>query len=410
MGRGIGLETMQVVRFSTLEPLAPLAAQWDRLAQGVPFRTWDWISTWWRHYGPSVDSRQEDQLCVLGVIDGQGELIGIAPWYLARSRAKGRVLRFLGAGEVCSDYLTILCRTPHQEAVIQPLADWLIQAAHSRQQGAPLQDNRWDLIELEGVDAEDTAIRDLLRALEARRATVAPRPGLNCWRIPLPASWDAYLAMLSKDHRKRVRRIEARYFQPGRAVLRTVSSPEDLQRAETILVDLHQRRHQALGHPGCYAWPRFAAFHQEVLPKMLRAGRLALHWVELDDVPAAVEYHLQGDDGLVYAYQSGIEPRLYDHRPGALAHMATIQRAISLGFRGFDFLRGDEPYKARWRAVARPSLEIRIVAPRTAARVRYSVWSTGRDLARWVKRRLTAAEKSFKDPESQSSAELARPC
>ena len=44
---------MQVLRCSTLDQLTSLAPYWDCLARGVPFRSWAWMSNWWRHYGGS---------------------------------------------------------------------------------------------------------------------------------------------------------------------------------------------------------------------------------------------------------------------------------------------------------------------------------------------------------------------
>jgi len=41
---------MRVTRFDNLDDLSRLAADWDRLAAGNPFRSWAWQSTWWRHY------------------------------------------------------------------------------------------------------------------------------------------------------------------------------------------------------------------------------------------------------------------------------------------------------------------------------------------------------------------------
>ena len=37
-------------------------------------------------------------------------------------------------------------------------------------------------------------------------------------------------------------------------------------------------------------------------------------------------------------------------RPGELANMAAVRNAIEHGQRAYDFLRGDEEYKSRWRA------------------------------------------------------------
>ncbi len=378
---------MQVVRFSNLEPLAPLAAHWDRLARDIPFRSWDWLTAWWRHYGNGqTEQLPAASLYVLGAVDSAGDLVGIAPWYVEHSASRGRVLRPLGGGEVCSDYLGVLCQPEHEAAVAESLADWLMAA----QRGGPGQASgpcadRWDLLELTAVDANDPSIRLLANALEARDAAVYRRPGPNCWRIDLPERWEQYLAMLSKDHRKQVRRACRRWLDSGRAVLHTARCEEELARGEAILIELHRRRRANLGQAGCFASARFAAFHHEAMQAMLRAGRLALHWIELDGAAVAAEYHLVGGD-VLYAYQSGIDPDALRDAPGALAHAAVIRRAIDERRRGFDFLRGDEPYKAHWRARPRASLEIHVVPPRVTARLRHGVWRSGQDVGRWLKR------------------------
>ena len=43
------------------------------------------------------------------------------------------------------------------------------------------------------------------------------------------------------------------------------------------------------------------------MPEMLRAGQLRPGWLEVDRRPVVAEYQLTGD-GVVYAYQSGIDP------------------------------------------------------------------------------------------------------
>lgn len=381
----------RVVRFTRLAQPALRATDWDRLARGVPFRSWAWMANWWRHYGEPAAKRRAS-LFTLGVIDRAGALIGLAPWYLERSPAQGRVLRFLGTGEVCSDYLGILCEPHAEDRVATALADWLTQAATGRTgTGEPDHANRWDRLDLTGVDAEDAATARLVDALEARGNTVHRRTGPNCWRIDLPPSWDEYLAGLSKDHRKQVRRAENRMLASGRVVARRVDCLDDLPEAQRILVDLHQRRRRSLGEPGCFASASFAAFHGAVMPDLLRAGQLHLDWIELDGKPLAAEYHLAGG-GVIYAYQSGIDPDRLEVGPGQLSHVVALRRAIEQGDRAFDFLRGDEPYKAHWRARPRRSLRIRVVPSRTAAQWRHGIWLAGVGAKHWIQSSLRWAE------------------
>ena len=368
---------IEVQQLASVDSLAPLRPAWNALARGVPFRNFDWLESWWRLYGAGPGK----ELFALAVFDGNRELIGLAPWYLEGSAA-GRVIRFLGSGEVCSDYLTVLCRPRREEDVTQALADWLCGFT-SFSGGRPA----WDQIELGGVDECDVTVAWLVEQLAARGNLIHRRSRSSCWRITLPGGWDQYLNMLSKSHRKQIRRLERDYFQTGRARLVTAANESELGRGLEALIRLHQRRRQSLGERGCFASSRFVAFHEQTANRLLRSGRLRLVWLEVDGQTVAVEYQVLGD-GVVYAYQSGIEPDSLEHQPGRLITLGGIKQAISEGRRAFDFLRGDESYKAHWRAKPRPALDIRVVANAPRARLRHNLWLASGNVKNWIKKGL----------------------
>jgi CelD/BcsL family acetyltransferase involved in cellulose biosynthesis len=366
---------MHVTLATSLDELDGLAEGWDRLTRGVPFRSWAWMTGWWRHYA-------EGHLHVLSVRDDGGDLLAVAPWYVTRSRSSGRVLRFLGGGEVCSDYLSVLCRATDERRAAAALA-----AALTRNDADPKRADgpaAWDAMELSGIDAEDRMMDLLAAELAERGCAVHRRAGPNCWRIDLPETWEEYLASLSKSHRKQVRRLDERLLASGRATLHTVECERDLERGMAILVDLHQRRRKGLGEPGSFASPRFAAFHAEAVRGLLARGQLGLHWIEVEGRPIAAEYQLASLRA-IYSYQSGLAPEDLADEPGRLANIATIKRAIAEGRRVYDFLRGDEAYKGHWRASPRPMAECRIASPRASALLRHRMWVVGQgmlDLAR----------------------------
>ncbi len=99
------LDLTRQVRVERIEEddLDALRDEWNRLAGDVPFRRFEWLATWWKHY-----REPHWELFVLAVRDQDNALIGLMPLYRSRSLRDGRVLRFLGSGEVCSDYLTLL--------------------------------------------------------------------------------------------------------------------------------------------------------------------------------------------------------------------------------------------------------------------------------------------------------------
>lgn len=330
----------------------PLRAAWDRLDGGVPFHSFDWLTTWWRHYGqPAGFDRTHLHVLVVRESNRQGAdaVVGIAPWYAERTRTRGVVLRWLGSGEVCSDHLSLLCDLGQSHKVASTLARHLAKA------------DDWDRLELDSVDESDTAIEQLATALRRHQCAVETQPEGNCWVIDLPDSWEEFLALQSKSHRKQLRRAHDRVLTSDHAVWRCVANEQQLSTAWPILVDLHQRRRNSLGEPGCFASPSFAAFHAEVAPKLLAAGRLRLGWLELDGQPVAAEYQMAGPK-CTYAYQGGVDPDRLADEPGRLSNIATLRAAIEEGHTAFDFLRGDEPYKAHWRAQPRATYSLRALA------------------------------------------------
>lgn len=341
--------SLQVQIVDRLDELAALRAAWNRLNEGVVFRSFDWVTTWWEHYQRS----RRERLFVVVVRDTSrptdSQLLAIAPWYAESTRARGTALRWLGSGEICSEHLTVLCERDEQRRVAKRLASFLAES------------DDWNRLELDAIDQEDSMMEFLAEELQSHGCQYMRRPEGQCWVIDLPPSWDEFLAMQSKSHRKQLRRTFDRVLATGEATWHTVTSQAELASAWPMFVELHQRRRNSLGEPGCFASPRFAAFHAAVAHKLLAAGQLRLGWIEMDGEPLAVEYHFAGPSA-TYAYQSGLDPTRLDRNPGQLAAIATVKRAIESGHTRFDFLRGDEPYKAHWRAKPHATYRLRVLA------------------------------------------------
>jgi CelD/BcsL family acetyltransferase involved in cellulose biosynthesis len=358
--------------------LERLATAWDALAGYIPFRSSAWARTWWKHYR---DPR--NKLLVLMVADEQGDVVGIAPWYVTHSSRFGRVVRFLGSGEVCSDYLTVLAGPEMAPAVAARLAEWL--AGNCRAE--------WDLLDLTGVERDDPTIVQLTQTLVDNGHVVDRSEDMSCWRSELPNDWDRFLSTLSKSRRERTRALLRRAIDTGRATVHRVTTATELERAFGLLIELHQKRRQSLSQPGCFASPKFTAFHREMAAALLDAGQLRMLWTEFEGRPLSAEYSFVGGD-TIYYYQGGFEPELADERPGWLSFAVSLKLAIEEGYRNYDFLRGDESYKASWRATARPLVRVRVLGRQRAALVRYSTWRACADFRAWARRFLSRVKRA----------------
>jgi CelD/BcsL family acetyltransferase involved in cellulose biosynthesis len=274
--------------------------------------------------------------------------------------------------------LTILCRDGFEAPVAHRLADWLATDAAGE----------WHLLDLGGVEESDATIRQFAERFEQHGHIVDTRAESNCWRTGLPSDWQQFLAGLTSSRRARTRALLRAAFENGPAVLHAVESPADLEHAFPILIDLHQKRRRSLSQPGCFASPRFTAFHREVAGRLLAAGHLRLMWTEWDSRPMSVDYGFVGGD-TVYYYQGGFDPDLSAHSPGWLSNAVSLKRAIEQGYRSYDFLRGDESYKSSWQASVRPLVRLRIVGSQATARARYATWRGSETLKSWTRQVLS---------------------
>ncbi|HVX13762.1 MAG TPA: GNAT family N-acetyltransferase [Pirellulales bacterium] len=340
---------------------------WNGLARGMPFRRHEWLATWWRHF-----RRPGDELFVPVVHDADGQIMGLAPWYVARDRVLGRVVRFLGSGKVCSEHLTMLAADELEDGVARRLAHWLAHEA------AP----RWDLLDFDGVDGEDPALASLIEELSTAGHPVFQRTRGRTWQAQLAPTWDEFLAGLSKGRRAKLRAHQRRLID-GNGVSVLTADEATLARGLDAFHRLHMARRSSLGDDSCLGLPNFAPFLNEAAALFQKLGRLRLQWIEIEGEPAAIEFDLLGDDTLYY-YQTGMNPDLAEISPGWLLQVASVQRAIDEGFLCFDFLRGDEAYKASWGAEPRPLVQFRVAARRPLPRLRHSLWL----FARGVKNRL----------------------
>jgi CelD/BcsL family acetyltransferase involved in cellulose biosynthesis len=363
------LGRLTVRRLLNADDVVAVSEDWNRLAGDIPFRRADWLATWWRYY-----QQPTTELCVLAVETEAGELIGLAPWYIETTAARGRVIQFLGSGEVCSDYVTILSAPQREDEVAAEICTWLSD------EGA----EAWDLIKLIGAEANDPAIAALTKQFAARQYQIHERTGMNCWSVALPATWDEFLATINSSRRAKIRKALRQYFNNHEVVTHLLTDPADLERRFAILKDLHQRRQEALGHAGCFSSVQFTEFHQEVSRRFLAQGKLRLTWTEMAGQPIAADYSLLGGR-TVYYYQTGLEQEAIKIAPGWLGMIGSIKLAIESGFRTFDFLRGDEAYKMSWGAQPRPTIETRIVARRASARLRHAAWLARTQLHHWLK-------------------------
>jgi CelD/BcsL family acetyltransferase involved in cellulose biosynthesis len=368
-----------------LEQLAPAWLELlGRSGSNEPVLTPLWLLTWWRVFGPEGGRRLR-----IACFHQGGRLVGLAPflrrrhWY--RPGIPFRRLEPLGTGERSADaiypeYLNVIAEQGAEAEVAAALAAALTGGALGG----------WDEWLLPLAAGDSPLLPQLAAAFGARGLTCDCQATASAPYIPLPATWDDYLQKLSSSRRHFVRQSLRRFEEWAGAAgrLHAVSGPADLEEGKRALTALHQNRWGA--REGKFGSPRFAAFHDRILPGLLEAGALELLWLSVRGEPVAAVYNIVWN-GKVYFYQNGRKPDVpHGQRPGIVLHAHAIRRAIAAGRREYDFLSGGEHYKGQLALASRPVVQLRVTRRSPLERLR-TVAEGGIGWARALRNRLRSS-------------------
>lgn len=301
------------------EPLAALAQPWAELARALPaplpFDSPAWHTAWWSAFG---DGRTPVYLA----LRGDGALAGVVPLMLDGDR-----LALAGDAEIC-DYTALPAAAPHPP----PLAEVF----------AAIDPLPWRTFHIWGLPEGSPALPAALAWATERGYRAEIDFEAVCPRVPLPDSWDAYLAGLSKKDRHELKRKLRRFEESGASVaLRVLCTPDEVAAALPAFFHLHRiSRHDKAE----FMTAQMEAFFQQMTVTLAAERLTRLYLVEVDGAPAAALIAFVSGDELLL-YNSGYDPAFAPFSLGIVSKAIALRAAVADGFRGFDFLRGAEPYK-----------------------------------------------------------------
>ena len=335
--------TLQLNILTNEAEFLALSSEWNELLQNSQanniFLTWEWVSTWWHWFGSDY------QLWMITARGETGRLLGIAPLARRQQIQSGmlpyRELVFLGSNEAAPDYLDFIA---HQDASPTVLAALTQFVWANRKQ--------WDILFLDSVVSTSTAVAQLQSYTPARWQQVSEHV---CPTVPLPDSWDAYWGQLSRRMRRSIERHEDELARKGNVRYKKVTDAAELPEALKNLRQLHQ----ALLGGGAFQDKRMEPFQQQVAAHFLRNGWLRCYRLQVDGTDIGLMYTFCYSRK-IYSYMTGYDPEWSDYGPGWQITAHAIRSCIEEEVNEYDFLRGNEAYKYRWRAQAQTTLRVKI--------------------------------------------------
>jgi CelD/BcsL family acetyltransferase involved in cellulose biosynthesis len=304
------------------------------------FATPEWNRLWWEEFGAGKD------LFVL-TMKRAGEVVAVVGLY-RKHEGHRRILRFVGGIDL-TDYLGPIAAPEHQAAVAESLVGWLLET-----------DVEWDEFDAHNMPVPFGFGEVLVERVDRAGLDFSLEQEETSALLPLPSSWDEYLAMLEGKDRhelKRKRRRLAREYPD--ATFRT-SSPDTLEQDLKVFVEMHRGAEGLKGH---FMRPEIATFFERVARSFMARGWLRLDFLEIGGVPVATTFGFEVDR-VLYLYNSAFEEEVRRLSPGLMLVSEQIRDGIERGVRIFDFLRGPERYKYRLGAQPVPLNNLRVASPR----------------------------------------------
>ncbi|MGW4893804.1 GNAT family N-acetyltransferase [Kitasatospora sp. NPDC004240] len=303
--------------------LDELAEEWDDLAArcrtATFFQAAAWQRSWWRQYG-----RPGGLLVVL--VRRDGRLVGAG----AFRRRGGPLGGLTGLGDGLIDFTDVLLDDEHADRAAAEFAAALPL-------GRP-----WHALELREVHP-DAAVQRVFACWPGSRRRFTDSLCQYLPAVPVEELLGRMSGRTAQRSRVKLRRIA----RAGVEVRRT--APEDVPEAVAGLLRLHLLQWQERGVTGEHGTERFARHLVESTTGLVATGRAAVHEFRLDGELVAVNLLLLCPSwaGLyLYGAHPGLRERL---DIAGLLFGAALDETIGAGIPVISLLRGQEPYKQRWR-------------------------------------------------------------
>lgn len=354
-------------------------ALWNASPTASPPLRFEWLSTWWRVYGPKYGAG-EHSLRILLVNRGN-EIIGALPLYVGHPAPipfAPRPLRFISTGEsrdeeTCAAYLDLLHKPGEEKACVTAIERALTSRQHAD----------WERLELAYMPGTSSMAGLLSNGAHEREW--GPERQAPCCIADLSGGLEAYFGRLSSNSRAQARRL-LRAVDTAKLTFE-VATEATVDEFYDQLVELHQARWAQVGQPGCFASPRFSEFHRLLAHQLMPTEDAVLARLTSDGRPLAViqgyragskfDYYLAGT-----ALDSEHSPI---KSPGIAAHLRLKSYLFDRGVTHYDYLLGYARNKAQYTTDEHPISRL-VVERKGLKRLAHQLSHIGVRGARAIKR------------------------
>ena len=319
------------------DPEAFSSEDWTPLVladrEGTVFHTPAFLKLYWEEFG-SEGLR-------IAIVRSGTETVAAAAFELRES-----VLTWLGGFDV-TDYMGPV-GDPERR-------DW----AAGELMGSVAERDDWAKADLAGLPLHGKWLTALAGGAEGAGLALRVEPVDVAPFLQLPDSFELYLSNLDAKLRHEIRRKDRRLRSAHPDVRLVNSTPETVARDLDRFMEMHR---SSRGDKGRFMVPGMELFFRRLAATFIGDGTFRLSFLETAGVKIAAAAGFRWRDRFLL-YNSAYDHAYAHDAPGMVLIGELIRTTIEEGYRGFDMLKGDLPYKYRFGARARGLARLRLKAP-----------------------------------------------
>ncbi|HEY1803094.1 MAG TPA: GNAT family N-acetyltransferase [Terracidiphilus sp.] len=340
--------------------LDELENDWNRLNTATqepnPFMTVGWYRSW---LGGSNHQPLGNRLSPYVLVLKEGNSVaGIVPFvrHIASRLFRVRKLEF---GSIHADYNDLVLGND-LEGQTTAVVDFLARTSE-----------QWDVVDLRDLRDTGVQIAVIERALAHAGLSYHVLPEQNsCPYMKIDGDASEMTQRLSGHGRRALRNRCKRAAAQGlrtRIIENPAQEPDLLKK----LIRLESNKHLRSIYPPFIGM--FPDVFQSLIESLGPQGWLYVALLESGDQPVAFQLGFRCGDKL-WDYSKAYDRLFSGFAPGTLLLLALLDYGFERGFREYDFLRGEEPYKLVWSTGSHRRLRVLIWNKHKISRVRKFIY------------------------------------
>lgn len=329
---------MQVQCIETMESFVALKDDWEAVFAADPHAQHFLSFGWLRRF---IARRKRWFILALKEKEPGAPFVAFFPLRLQTKQGNDGLFydEIVMAGNYAADYTGFLCLPEYERYAVAGFSKYLKQQV-------------WKEIKFDYFDGPPERREALTRAMHGPKVMFRNKVPVNeqnidntiCPRVRLPDSWDAYLEQhMSSQTRQKLRRF-LRKVEGGEEFRITHADATTIDRDLTVLFDFWRTRWAPI--KGAEKTEALIENTRQMLMDCFEEGNLDVPVFWHGERPlAALANVIDKRKKTILFYITGRDEEWTTPSPGLILHGYCIRKAIADGFRLYDFLRGNEPYK-----------------------------------------------------------------